>query len=338
MGLLQPTLDRLRAADLAVITRQILQSRSFRKPLGILAAFSLIYTLNKALARWYLRTSSPWDWSKEVVLVTGGSSGIGALLVRNLSALDIKVVTVDIQPPLSPLPPNACFYQLDVTSPAAVRSVAQRIREDLGGDPTVLVNNAGVGTGKPLLAETDEQVRRTFDVNIVAQFWMVREFLPAMVKADHGHVVTVASMASFLTLASNVGYSCSKAAALSLHEGLTQELRYRYNASNVCTSIIHPMFTRTPLIQLATVKGDFPADLLDPEDVADAITKHILRGRSGSTVKTDLTSRPSFPTDRPGPGPVAVPSELEVYGTASTYILPPIGLEFDLFNSVEKAW
>lgn len=42
------------------------------------------------------------------------------------------------------------------------------------------------------------------------------------------------------------------------------------------------MFTRTPLIQLATVKGDFPADLLDPEDVADAITKQILRGSSGS--------------------------------------------------------
>ncbi|KAF4424697.1 Dehydrogenase RED2 [Colletotrichum fructicola] len=275
MGFLQPTLDRLRAADLAAISRQILQSRSFRKPLSILAAFSLIYTLNKALARWYLRTSSPWDWSKEIVLVTGGSSGIGALLVRNLAARDI-------QPPLTPLPPNARFYQLDVTSPAAVRSVAQRMREDLGGDPTVLVNNAGVGTGKPLLAETEEQVRRTFDVNIVAQFWMVREFLPAMVKADHGHVVTVASMASFLTLASNVGYSCSKAAALSLHEGLTQELRYRYNARNVCTSIIHPMFTHTPLIQRATVKGDFPADLLDPEDVADAITKHILRGKSGS--------------------------------------------------------
>ncbi|KAI8157323.1 Dehydrogenase RED2 [Colletotrichum sp. SAR 10_70] len=238
MGLLQSTLSRLRAADLAVITRQILQSRSFRKPLGILAAFSLIYTLNKALARWYLRTSSPWDWSKEIVLITGGSSGIGALLVRNLAARDIKIVTVDIQPPLNPLPPNARFYQLDVTSPASVREVAQRIRKDLGGDPTVLVNNAGVGTGKPLLAETDEQVRRTFDVNIVAQFWMVREFLPAMVKADHGHVVTVASMASFLTLASNVGYSCSKAAALSLHEGLTQELRYRYNARNVCTRYV----------------------------------------------------------------------------------------------------
>ncbi|KAK2735434.1 hypothetical protein CKAH01_01815 [Colletotrichum kahawae] len=260
MGPLQITLNHFRAANFAVITRQILQSRSLRKPLGILAAFSLIYTLNKALAR----------------------CGIGALLVRNLAARDIKVVTVDIQPPLTPLPPNARFYQLDVTSPAAVREVAQRIRADVGGDPTVLVNNAGVGMGKPLLAETDEQVRRTFDVNIVAQFWMVREFLPAMVAADHGHVVTVASMASFLTLASNVGYSCSKAAALSLHEGLTQELRYRYHARNVCTSIIHPMFTRTPLIQRATVKGDFPADLLDPEDVADAIMKQILRGRSGS--------------------------------------------------------
>ncbi|KAF9877558.1 hypothetical protein CkaCkLH20_04693 [Colletotrichum karsti] len=269
-----------RRIDFKALLRNVLTLPSTRKPLSALAILGLIYAANKALTRWYLSTSSRWDWRKEIVLVTGGSSGLGNLVVRNLAKLDIKVVAVDIQPPLTPLPGNAHYYQLDVTSPEAIREVARRIRNDVG-DPTVLVNNAGVGTGKPMLAESEGEIRRTFDVNIVAHFFLVQEFLPYMIREDHGHVVTIASMATFLTIASNVGYSCSKAAALSFHEGLGQELRYRYNARNVCTSIFHPMFTRTPLIQAATDKGDFPDDLLDPEYVAEAISRQILGGKSG---------------------------------------------------------
>jgi all-trans-retinol dehydrogenase (NAD+) len=56
-----------------------------------------------------------------------------------------------------------------------------------------------------------------------------------MVKQNKGHVVTVASMASFMTIASNVDYSCTKAAVLAFHEGLRQELDYRYNARLVRT-------------------------------------------------------------------------------------------------------
>jgi all-trans-retinol dehydrogenase (NAD+) len=59
-----------------------------------------------------------------------------------------------------------------------------------------------------------------------------------MVESDHGHVVSVASMASFVTVASVVDYGCSKAAALSFHEGLTQELKHRYNAPRVRTRLV----------------------------------------------------------------------------------------------------
>ncbi|KAH7313985.1 hypothetical protein B0I35DRAFT_410908 [Stachybotrys elegans] len=88
------------------------------------------------------------------------------------------------------------------------------------GDPTVLVNNAGIGYAKNILDSTNDEIRRTFDVNIVAHFFLVREFLPFMIKMNHGHVVTIASTASFLTIASNTEYSCTKATALAFHEGL----------------------------------------------------------------------------------------------------------------------
>lgn len=57
-----------------------------------------------------------------------------------------------------------------------------------------------------------------------------------MIAANHGHVVTVASMVSFMTQASNVDYACTKAAALALHEGLGQEIRFLYKANGVHTT------------------------------------------------------------------------------------------------------
>jgi short-subunit dehydrogenase len=65
---------------------------------------------------------------------------------------------------------------------------------------------------------------------------MVREFLPAMIKKNHGHVVTIASMASFVTVAQMVDYCCTKSSALAFHEGLHSELRSRYHAPNVRTT------------------------------------------------------------------------------------------------------
>lgn len=55
--------------------------------------------------------------------------------------------------------------------------VVQLIRRDVG-DPSVLTRNAGVASLKPILEETNQEIRRTFDVNTVAHFFLVKEFLP----------------------------------------------------------------------------------------------------------------------------------------------------------------
>lgn len=86
-----------------------------------------------------------------------------------------------------------------------------------------------------ILDESEEQIRRIFDVNTIAHFLLIKEFLPAMIRHDHGHIVTLASLASFVTGVKNVDYSCTKASALAFHEGLTQELRHVYNARKVRT-------------------------------------------------------------------------------------------------------
>jgi short-subunit dehydrogenase len=148
----------------------------------------------------------------------------------NKTPVAIKVYSLTSSPDA-----NCFFYKVDITSSEEIHAAAKEIRAELG-EPTVLVNNAGFGSATPLLQVPEDVVRKVFNVNIISHFLLVKEFLPAMVNRNHGHIVTVASMASFLTQASNVDYGCTKAAALALHEGLTQELKILYNAPLVRTT------------------------------------------------------------------------------------------------------
>lgn len=87
-----------------------------------------------------------------------------------------------------------------------------------------------------MLTISETLVRKVFDVNIISHFLLLKEFLPAMVTQNHGHIVTLASMASFMVQASNVDYACTKAATLAFHEGLNQELKLLYKAPAVRTT------------------------------------------------------------------------------------------------------
>ena len=179
---------------------------------------------------------------------------------------------------------NVFYYTMDVTSTSSIKSAAEQIRAD-HGDPTVLVNNAGVGYDGTILDEPEEKIQRTFQVNTVSHFWTVREFLPAMIKRDHGHVITVASMASFIALGEMVDYCCSKASALAFHEGLTQELRTWYKAKRVRTSVIHPQWVRTAMIQQLSDAGSaFKMPIMGPEVVSRAIVKQIVGKKSGQVI------------------------------------------------------
>jgi short-subunit dehydrogenase len=171
-----------------------------------------------------------------------------------------------------------------VTSSESIRAAAIRIRAE-HGEPTVLINNAGVGKNGPIIDKPEAQIRQTFDINTISHFLMVQEFLPDMIRNNHGHVVTIASMASFVGLGGSMDYCCSKASALAFYEGLSQELSLWYNAPKVRNSIFHPSWVRTPMIEtLISAKERFSQPILAPEAVAVAVVKQILAQRGGQII------------------------------------------------------
>jgi all-trans-retinol dehydrogenase (NAD+) len=150
-----------------------------------------------------------------------------------------------------------------------------------------LINNAGIGNAWTILDIPTDSLAKLFDINLLSHWSTVQEFLPDMIANKKGHVVGVASLASFVALAGAVDYSCTKAALLAFHEGLTQELKHRYKCPQIKTTIVHPGWTRSAITSHPAIQAGLKrvgASLLEPGDVADAIVKHILAAKSGQIV------------------------------------------------------
>jgi short-subunit dehydrogenase len=208
--------------------------------LSVLMGSIVLYYLHTKISERVLnnfQVSDTWIPENELVLLTGGSGGIGRQIMEDLSRQKVRVVVLDINRPTFELPENATFYQTDITSASSLSETGTAIRKS-HGEPTVIVNNAGVYHHGTILGMPEEKLRQTFDVNIIAHFLIMKEFLPSMVRMNRGHVITVASMASFVTSGEMVDYACAKSGALAFQEGLRQELKYWYKAPNVRTRLV----------------------------------------------------------------------------------------------------
>lgn len=271
--------------------REIIESRpQLLKALRTLASLAVLHRLSAWLDRRVVNngTKDKFNWNREIVVLTGGSNGIGRQVAQLLGRRHIKVAILDITPPAGTLPNSVRFYQCDITSAEDIAEAGKSIRASLGR-PTILINNAGLLTGKTILGTTQEQTRRMFEVNTLAHYWLAQEFLPDMVANNHGMVVTVASQAGYTVTPNMVDYSATKAAAIAFHEGLAAELVTRYQAPRVRTVLVTQGFTRTTLIKNLTPEDTWFNPLLYPETVAENLVQQVLTGESGHVLVPSTT-------------------------------------------------
>jgi len=185
------------------------------------------------------------EFADKVVLVTGGSTGIGAataLLLANTGAQ--VVVTGRHEPTLKASAarhPGIAYVVADVANPAdAARSVEEiRSRYDR---LDILVNNAGIATVAPLSEATAEHVRQIFDINVHGLIETSRLALPLLRRAK-GVIVNVSSAVADQPFANMSVYSASKAAIVALTRSWAQELA----AEGVRVNAVSPGPIETPL-------------------------------------------------------------------------------------------
>lgn len=240
---------------------------------SLLTALYFLGVLNRQIA--YSKPRKV-DFSEEVIVVTGGASGLGLLIAEVYGMRGATVAVLDVKDLEAGEARGVSVYKCDVGDKEQVAKVAVEIERDLG-TPTILINNAAIVNGKPLLDLSIDEIDRTFRVNVLSHFYTIKAFLPGMIRAKTGTIVTISSVLGQLGAASLSDYTASKAGITALHKSLAAELK---DTPEIKTILVSPGQLSTPLFNGVKTPNSFLAPLLEPVDVAKEVIAAIDSGSS----------------------------------------------------------
>ncbi|WP_299110999.1 SDR family oxidoreductase [uncultured Winogradskyella sp.] len=224
----------------------------------------------------------------KVVLITGGSSGIGKSVGEFLQTKGFKVYGTSRNPDNYP---NSKFpiVALDVTKPDTISKcvfdvLAQESKID------ILLNNAGAGITGPIEEIPDEEIKRNFETNFFGPINVIKAVLPSMRKQNSGLIINVTSIAGYMGLPYRGVYSASKGALELITEAFRMELKaFNINMTNVApgdfaTNIAAGRY-HAPALENSPYKETYGKTLSmmdehvdsgsDPKQMAEAIYKII---------------------------------------------------------------
>ena len=213
----------------------------------------------------------------KTALITGGSRGIGAAIVRALTAQGWRVAfcyksSQEAAEQLS-RETGAIAIRCDVTGSAQVNAMAEEALRQLG-HIDLLVNNAGVAWQGLLTDMTDDDWRTVLDTSLTAAFYTCRAVLPGMVSRKSGCIINISSIWGRVGASCEAAYSAAKAGLI----GLTKALAKEVGPSGITVNCLCPGVIRTDMLacytedDLAALADETPLGRLGtPEDVAAAV-------------------------------------------------------------------
>lgn len=225
-------------------------------------------------------------WAGKNVLITGSAGGIGRLMAQKIAARGANVILWDLN--LSGLESlseqlqrwgfrASAYHQCDLSDREEIQDTARRVLAE-EGTVDVLINNAGVVSGKPLLELTDEAIQRTFDVNTLSLYWTTRAFLPGMIAQNSGHIVTIASAGGLIGVPKMTDYSASKFAAVGFDDSLRVELK-RLGYNGIRTTVVCPFYINTGMFKGVKTRFPWLLPILEPDDAARKIVNAIEKNK-----------------------------------------------------------
>lgn len=167
-----------------------------------------------------------------VVLITGGSKGIGLACAERFAALGDKVaVTYNSSPP----PPQFFGVKCDVTNTAEVDAAFAAVEEHFG-PVEILVSNAGITKDMLLLRMNEADFSSVVDANLTGAFRVVKRAAQGMLKAKRGRVILMSSVVGLLGSGGQANYAASKSGLVGFARSLARELGSR----NITINVVAP--------------------------------------------------------------------------------------------------
>jgi NAD(P)-dependent dehydrogenase (short-subunit alcohol dehydrogenase family) len=237
------------------------------------------------------------DFAGKIAVITGGGTGMGRELARQLVAQGCNVAMCDVSAEAMAETKALCEAEklpqgLRVTTHLADVSIEdqfKRFRDELVEQQAtdkihLLFNNAGIGGGGSLFTNTREQWERTFNICWGGVYLGVRTFLPLLMKADEGHIVNTSSVNGFWASVgmgvSHTAYSAAKFAVKGFTEALINDLRL--NAPHIKCSVVMPGHIGTSIVSnTRKVQSGSDSDRLSANDIMQ--TRQRLQGRGVDT-------------------------------------------------------
>jgi 3-oxoacyl-[acyl-carrier protein] reductase len=206
-----------------------------------------------------------------VVLVTGGSRGIGLACAERFRALGDRVaVTFNTTPP-----PDGLFgVKCDVTDGAQVDHAFAAVEDEFGGPVEVLVSNAGITRDGLLLRMSELDFTSVIDANLTAAYRVTKRAAHGMLRARRGRMILMSSVVGLLGAAGQANYSASKAGLVGLARSLARELGSR----SITVNVVAPGPVETDMTsalgekRIAEIVGAVPLGrMASPAEVAGVV-------------------------------------------------------------------
>jgi all-trans-retinol dehydrogenase (NAD+) len=234
------------------------------------------------------------------VVITGGARGMGRLMAVKMARLGGRVVVYDVAiealeavvDEITAAGGEAYAYVCDVSDRREVYRIAGEVKARVG-PVDIVVNNAGIISGRRLLEIPDERIEAVFGANILALYWVTKAFLPEMIERNSGHIVTMASAAGLLGVDRQTDYSASKHATIGFTESLRAELK-RAGRTGIKTTIVEPFYVDTGMVK--GVKSRFPRllPILKQEEVAVKVVQAVVQNQQEVMIPSMLKLVPVF--------------------------------------------
>ena len=171
----------------------------------------------------------------KIVLITGGSTGIGESIARSFLKLGAKIIVFGIHKPNY----KAEFFKVDISNEGQIRKALTSISKI-----DIIINNAGIARILSLKDTTTEILNEIFDINFKGIFWICKHSLSKI--RDRGCIINISSIAGIKSFADYGAYCASKAAVISFTKTLALELAPRKIRANcIAPGIIDtPIFSK----------------------------------------------------------------------------------------------
>lgn len=238
------------------------------------------------------------DFSGKLAVVTGGGTGMGRELVRQLAAAGCNVAMCDVSAKAMAETKELCAkgspstrvtaHVADVSNEAHVLRFRDEVAKEHATDTVhLLFNNAGIGGGGSLFTNSREQWERTFNICWGGVYLSTRAFLPMLVKADEAHIINTSSVngfwASIGPSVSHTAYSAAKFAVKGFTEALIADLRL--NAPHVKCSVVMPGHIGTSIVSNSRkIQYGTESDAMDAEELKQMRARLSAGGRDMSQV------------------------------------------------------